>query len=182
MSAAEFSDRRSGGLKAQLLERLHDPTQLRICVVAAVLLAGYAAVFVPLDGRIAQTTRKLGREAKMIELAANLERLQKQYSVLEPRVPRQADTKEWVQYVLDGIRRLPLKMTKFDCRQPKQFGPLKVVIFQIELEGTFFDLDKFLRWLESNHRLFRVDDLSIGSSQEEKGALSMKLTVLGLSG
>ena len=80
--------------------------------MAAVLLAGYYAVFVPLDARIAQTTNKLGRETKLIALAANLERLQKQYSVLEPRVPRQTDTKEWVQYVLDGIRRLPLKMNQ----------------------------------------------------------------------
>jgi Tfp pilus assembly protein PilO len=182
MSAAESNDRRAGGLKTRLLESLHNPTRLRICVMAAVLLAGYYAVFVPLDARVAQTTKKLGRETKMLELAANLERLQTQYSALEPRVPRQADTKEWVQYVLDGIRRLPLKMVRLDCRDPKQFGPLRVVIFQIELEGTFFDLDRFLRWVESDRRLFRVDEVSISPMQGGLGGTSMKLTVLGLSG
>ncbi len=182
MSGAESGDRRSGGLKVRLLDSLHNPTQLRICVMAAVLLAGYYAIFVPLDTRIAQATNKLGRETKLIALAANLERFRKQYSALEPRVPRQADTKQWVQYVLDGIRRLPLKMNRFDCREPKQFGPLRVITFQIELEGTFFDLDRFLRWVESDQRLFRVDDVSISPLHGATGGAGMRLTVLGLSG
>jgi Tfp pilus assembly protein PilO len=183
MSATEPGDRRSGGLKARLLESLHNPTQLRVCVIAAVLLAGYYAAFVPLDARIDATTKKLARETKLIKLAANLERLQKQYAAVEPRVPRQVDTKQWVQYVLDGIRRLPLKMNKLDCRPPKQLGPLTVFTFQIDLEGTFYDLDKFLRWVESDQRLLRVDDVLISPIQSSKGPMaSMRLTLLGLSG
>jgi Tfp pilus assembly protein PilO len=182
MSATDSGDRRTDGWQAKLLQRLHDPMQLRICVIAIVLLAGYAAVYLPLSSRIAKTTKKLAWETKAIEQAADFESLQKQYLALEQRVPSQTDSKEWVQYVLEGIRHHALKMSQFDCREPKPFGPFKVVTLQIELGGTFFELDKFLRWLESNERLFRVDSVSIGSSQGSKSGLTMRLTVLGLSG
>ncbi len=182
MTAAETADRRASGWKAGLLERLHDPVQLRICVVAAVLLAGYGAVYMPLDARITETTGRLNRETNMVRLAARMEGLQKQCLAFENRLPRQTDAKEWVQYLLEGIRRLPLKMCAFDCREPKRVGPFKVIVFRIELEGTFFDLDKFLRWLELNPRMLRVDEISLGRLQGDEGAMTMKLTVLGLSG
>jgi type II secretory pathway component PulM len=182
VNATESTDRRSGGWRSKLLQRLHDPIQLRVCVVATLLLVGYAAIYVPLGRRIGRTTKNLNRQNRAIDLAAEYERLQKQYAPLEHRVPAQTDAKEWAQYVLEGVRHHALKMNQFDCHEPKQFGPFKVVTFQIELVGTFFELDKFLRWLESNDRLFRVDSISIGSSQSDKGGLTMRMTVLGLSG
>ncbi|MEN6458366.1 MAG: hypothetical protein ABFC63_05500 [Thermoguttaceae bacterium] len=182
MVPQEPGDRRNSKLKARLLEALHNPTQLRVCVIGAILLIGYYAVFVPLDGRIAQTTRKLAQQRTILDQAANLEQLQKQYSVLDPRVPQRANSEEWVQYLLNGIRGMPVKMNALECREPKQFGPLKVFSFHIELEGTFFDLDKFLRWIESNRRLFRVDEVTITPMMGAVGGGIMRLTLLGLSG
>jgi Tfp pilus assembly protein PilO len=180
MSDEQPADRRNSKWKARAIEALHDPTQLRIIIVATVLLAGYCAIYMPLDDRIAASTKKLEREVKVTELAAKVEHVQKEYAALAHRVPEQSDAKEWVQYMLEGIRRLPVKMGRFDCRDPKPFGKLKVIVFQIDLEGTFFDLDKFLRWLESNKRLLRVDDFAL--SPTSGGRLTMRLTILGLSG
>ncbi len=89
------TDERRADLKSSLLERLHDPLQLRICVVAVVLLAGYFGVYVPLNGQITETTQKLDRDRKMLELAGSVERLQKQFHQFENRVPQQTDSKEW---------------------------------------------------------------------------------------
>ena len=97
-------------------------------------------------------------------------------------MPQQADTKEWVQYVLEGIRQLPLKLAKLDCREPKTVGPYRVIVLQIELEGRSSTWTRFLRWLESNRRLLRADDMTTRAAAQRKRAMTMQLTVLGLTG
>ena len=72
--------------------------------MAVVLLTGYLAVYRPLSDQIDETTRKVDRDRKMLDLAGGIEQLQKQYHSLEDRLPQQVDTKEWVQYMLEGIR------------------------------------------------------------------------------
>ncbi|MGD0897141.1 MAG: type 4a pilus biogenesis protein PilO [Thermoguttaceae bacterium] len=183
MIPTDTGERRTD-LKAQLLARLHDPLQLRICVIGVALLAGYVGIYMPLAARIAETTGKLARERKLGELADGLERLQVQCGSFAKRLPPQADSKEWMQYVYEGIRRLPLRLFKLDALAPRQVGPFQAIALQIEVEGTYFDLDQFLRWLESNPRLFRTDDidLALAKGKDNKDTLVMKLTVLGMAG
>jgi Tfp pilus assembly protein PilO len=189
MALTETGERRAD-LKAKLFERMHDPLQLRVFLIGAVLLAGYAGVYAPLAAQIAETTTKLSREQKMAELAASLEQLQARCDRFAKRIPPQTDSKEWLQYMHEGIRRFPLKLVKLDCLTPRQVGRYKAVVLTVALEGSFFDLDQFLRWLESNPRLLRVDDISIapvgGNASGNKGGawnkddMIMQLTVLGL--
>ena len=190
MIPAETGERRAG-LKAHLLDRLHDPLQLRILLIGLVLAAGYG-VYMPLSAQIAETTDKLSRERKMAQLADSLEQLQAQQRSFEKRLPHQADSKEWMQYMHEGIRGFPLKLSRLDCLGPRQIGPYRVVVLQIELEGSLFDLDLFLRWLESSPRLFRADEISIAlakakqqgkeKSEQNLDDMVMKLTVLGMAG
>ncbi len=182
MTAPATGERRGGSaLKRGLLKHLHDPLEFRLCVIAVVLTTGYFAVYSPLNDQITATTNKLKRDAKLLELAESIERLQKQYHSFGDRVPQQTDTKEWMEYLLNGIRQLPLKMAKIDCIDPKAFGPYRVVVFQIELEGSFYDADKFLAWLESNSRLLRVDAVRISPSRSGNDSVTMHLNVLGLT-
>ena len=186
MTPTETGERRTD-LKAQLLERLHDPLQLRICVIGAVLLIGYGGVYMPLTAQIAETTQKIEREQKMAELADSLEPLQAQCGSFAKRISQPAESKQWTQYVHEGVRRFPLTLTKLDYLPPKQFGPYKAVVLRIELEGSFFDLDQFLRWLDSNPRLFRADDINIAlangkeNGNTNKDDMMMQLTVLGMA-
>lgn len=181
MNASEATERRGATWKSTLADRLHDPTQLRLFVIAAVLAAGYFAVYVPLSERIQTTSRELAQAERLIEIAEKMEQLQKQYETFEARVPCQTDSKEWVQYLLEGIRRFPLRLARLDCRDQKQLGPYKIVVIQVELEGSFFDMDKFLRWIESNHRLLRADQVRIGPSRDNEKVMAMQLTVLGVT-
>lgn len=181
MNTPETVDRRAN-LKAKLLERLHNPVQLRVGVMAVVILAGYGAIYMPLSGRIYETSKKLDHDKQLLVLADRMEHLQGQYRAFQDRVPQNADTKEWVHYVLEGIRGFPLKLSKLGCEKPKQIGPYKAVALKVDLEGSFVEIDKFLRWLESNHRLFRVDDLKLAPGHGGDDNMSMQLTILGLTG
>jgi Tfp pilus assembly protein PilO len=183
MGATENGERR-GGLKANLLQRLHDPLQVRICVVGVALLAGYGAVYLPLRARIDATARKLSEDQKLAALVDSAEQLRAQCGSFAKRLPPQADSKEWMQYVHEGVRQFPLKLCKLESSDPKSVGPCKAVVLQVEVEGPFADLDGFLRWLESNPRLFRADEISIGpaKAKQQNGTMLMKLTVLGLAG
>ena len=187
MASTETGERRAD-LKSQLLERLHDPLQLRILLIGVVLLVGYTGIYEPLSAQIAETRGNIGREQKMAELAASLEQLQARCDSFAKRIPQPDDSKEWIwiQYMREGIRRFPLKLTKLDCLTPMQVGPYRATVLMIGLEGSFYDLDQFLRWLESNPRLLRVDDISIALAEDSTGGagnkdiMIMQLTVLGL--
>ncbi len=190
MTAPETGERRAD-FKAQLLQRLHDPLQLRIFLLAVVLLVGYFGVYSPLTAKIGETTEKLKREQTLAGLAESLEHLQATCAGFAKRIPQQADSKEWIQYMHEGVRRLPVKLTKLDCLTPRKVGPYRAVVLSMAMEGSFFDLDQFLRWLESNPRLLRVDTITISLAKgDTKGSvdgasvnrneLMMQLTVLGM--
>ena len=166
--------------KTRLLDRLHDPLQLRICVAGTVLLIGYFAVYTPLSGDIQETARKLTHEQKMVNLARNVEDLRAEYRRFRDRLPAGADSKEWVQYVLNGMRKFPVRLASMDCDVPRDLGPYKAVVLRIEVEGGFFALDGYLRWLESNPRLVRADSIRIAPSRSNINVLVMQITVLGV--
>jgi hypothetical protein len=174
------------GLKSRLLDRLRDPNQLRVIVTALVLLAAYTCVYAPLSGKIAETTAEIDRQKNLCQLASDVEHLRAQYRGFIERLPRPgvpgapSDSKEWVQYLLAGLRGFPLRLTVLDCDPVREVGPYKAAVLRVELEGDFFDVDAFLRWLESNPRLLRIDSLSISAPQGRGSVLSVRLTVLGM--
>ncbi len=62
--------------KAKLLERLHNPAQLKGLVTGLVLLVGYAGIYMPLSSGMEEKTRKLAREQTHLGLARDVEHLQ----------------------------------------------------------------------------------------------------------
>jgi Tfp pilus assembly protein PilO len=199
MTPGPTGDRR-GGLKAQLIDWLHEPLGLRIAVVGAILLAGYGGVYTPLSAQIGTMDRKITREQKLAVLAEKLEQLQMHCKQIEKWLPKQTDNKEWMQYMLDGIRKFPLKLVRLDFLAPRPVGPYQALVMRIEVEGSYFQLDQLLRWLETNPRLLRVDDINIGLAKQEQQSFGrtmgrekekkeenrdnmvMGITVLGLGG
>ncbi len=175
----------TGDTKAQLrelAEQLHDPFRLRIVVTGVMLAVGYVAIFMPLSGRIEETTRKLSDERKRQVLANEIDCLRAQVEKFQSRLPEDTDSNQWVKYVLDGIRRFPLKLNGMDSQSPQRVGPYEVVVLRIDLEGEFKELDSFLYWLETNQRLFRVDSARIAPTRNANGKLTMQLNLLGLKG
>ena len=168
--------------KDKLLEWLRDRTRFRVVVVVVMLLAGYLCIYLPLSGKIDDGTRALRREENLRDLARSIEHLRAQYRGFAGRLPKQTDSKEWVAYVLNGIRKFPLRLVTLDCEAPRELGPYRAVALRIELEGAFSNMDALLRWLDSNERLFRIDAVRIAPSQSNKEVLTLQLTVLGAMG
>lgn len=176
------SDDSKTDLKARLFEWLHDPVHLHAAVTATVVAVAYLGIYMPLNGQIEQTSAEVRHARKLLELAGDIESLRAQYQSFRGRLPKQSDPNEWVQYVLGGLRRFPLKLAALDCDSPRPMGPYSTVVMRMELEGGFFAMDAFLRWLESNERLFRLDSLKIAPSRSSNEIQVMQITLLGVMG
>jgi len=161
---------------------LQNPTHLRAILTGLVLLVGYAGVYSPLSADIDDSGRKLAAAAKRLELVHEVEHLRHQYKNFKDRVPEKSDTNEWVQYVLGGVRSFPLKMVVLAPDVMREIGPYKVVVLKIEIQGDLRDLNDFLKWLETNERLVRVDMVRVQPPRKEDEMLIMNLTVLGIMG
>jgi Tfp pilus assembly protein PilO len=184
MSANEGQDRR-GDKKSAVFDYLHNPTQLRMFLMAVVLGVGYTAIYLPLDTTIAATTRKLVDAKRRLALADDLDVVQKQFRQIQSRIPNSPDASEWMQYVLSGLRQTPLRLDSFSPDTPKAMGTYQILTIKIKVSGSFEDIDKFLYWLESNPRLFRVDSvrlISLGAKGAEAGNVVMDLVVVGVIG
>jgi Tfp pilus assembly protein PilO len=173
---------RKPSFQGRLINRLYDPLQLRVFLTGTVLVAGYLAIYSPLSDRIEASSRQLTAETKRLDLAREIEHLRSQFAKFKDRIPEKSDAKEWVQYVLDGMRRFPLKLVTLDSEPLKEVGPYKAVSLRIELEGSFPDMNGFLEWLETNDRLFRIDQVRIQPHRSGNGAMVMQLNVLGVMG
>ncbi len=184
MSATEGRERRADK-KDGLMERLHDPTQLRVVLMLIVLAIGYGAIFMPFDKVVADARRDLAQSEKLLKLAGEVDLLRKEYRLVETRLAKSTDSNEWMQYVLEKIRQSPLTLVSFNPGVVDSLGPYKVVTLKIKLSGAFGELDEFLCWIESNPRLFRVNNIALGAvrgKDKATGRVEMELTVLGLMG
>jgi hypothetical protein len=145
-----------------------------------VLLIGYACVYLPLEGAIAETDRQLQLEQQHLQLVRDTGELRNQFARLRASLPDKTDPNEWVQYVLGGIRQFPVKLVNLDSEAPRTLGPYRVVVLRVELEGGFDDLNRLLHWLETNQRLMRVDTIKVEPNRRNESTLVMQMTVLGV--
>ncbi len=161
------------------LERLHDPLRLRIGLTAVVLVIAYVGVYWPFSERIAEVDSQLARDEKRLATAHDIEQMQARYRQVAPRIPSSKDSHEFVEYVLRGIQeRSALRLVELKPEATTHVGPYQAAAVSLELEGSFRELSEFLRWLEVNPRLLRVDSVEIMPRQ--KGCLSMHMRIVGL--
>jgi Tfp pilus assembly protein PilO len=167
--------------QTRLADQLHNSGRLRILVAAGIITLAYVGIYWPLDAKVADTKRRLTLEENRQQLILDIEKLRDEVKNFKDRVPAQTDTNEWVQYVLGGIRKFPVKVAVLDPAERQRIGPYSIIVLQIELEGMFHDLDAFIHWLESNDRLIRLDAVKL-TPVRGGPVLQMQLTVLGLMG
>ena len=100
----------------------------------------------------------------LCQLASDVEHLRTQYQGFAARLPKQSDSKEWVQYLLDGIRRFPLRLTGLDCDPVRDVGPYKAAVLRVELEGTFSTWTPCSAGWNRIPGLLRIDSVRISPS------------------
>jgi hypothetical protein len=177
---------KKASLKAQLLERMHDPFQMRLIVTGLILVVGYGAVYWPLSNDIVDTQDRLSAAQKRLQLTKDIVALRAEFKRCQPRLSSTPETNEWIQYLLGELRKKPVNLVNMDFLPPREVGPYKAIVLRIQLEATFQDLHNVLSWLETNERLYRVDNISLLPPQRGQGNnatyLLMELTLLGLMG
>ena len=73
--------------KQKLLDRLHDPLQLRLVLCATLLAAWYWLGYSPMSDRIARTTANLRRDRQLLALATEVESLRAEADNFAHRLP-----------------------------------------------------------------------------------------------
>jgi hypothetical protein len=163
-------------------ERLKDPLQLRITVAAVFLFGWYFGIYEPLGASMRTSAKERTAVMTHMLLARDIEALRGEVDKLRPRLPIGADANEWVEYLLGAIREYPVRLLKLEPLGTKKHGPFAVIVLRIELSGQYDDLIKMLAWVESNDRLLRVDSVGIDPARSGGGAMTLKMTVLGVNG
>lgn len=164
----------------KLADALRNPTRLKLLVCGATLAVAYFGIYGPLGDRIARASRTV-KEAETREATArDAEFLRSQVELFQTRLATNPDPNETTQYVLDGIRALPVKLNRLDLNGTVTVGPYEGVILHVEVSGDVKQLDKLLAWLETNERLFRIDALRIEPPRGNSPDAKMVLSLLGL--
>lgn len=165
--------------KAQLTKLLGHPAKMRVAVLAAMVGLAVAAIYMPSSDRIVRQRKLVAAEQKRLEAIREVEALRKEAKEYAPRISKDGDTSEWVQYLLEGCRGAKVRLRDMQTKEPRKIGPYGAVCLSMEVQGNFQQLRQFLEWLEQSDRLLRVDMMRI---EKLPDVLLMKVNILGLTG
>jgi Tfp pilus assembly protein PilO len=173
---------RKRGAMAALLERLHNPLQLRAFLTVALLLSWYVAFYRPVAEEIDRTAARTERERRRVRVAREVEHLRGQLRKFRDRVPEKTDSNEWVQFFLALVREHPIKLVMLDTDAPKELGAYRAMVVRVDVEGRYRDVNEFLRRVEADRRLLRIDLIRLDPVRNADGVVSAKLVVVGVMG
>ena len=161
-------------------DRLRHPYRLRLVVSGLALAIGYFGVYTPLNQRILRASRACRDAQQRQKTAHAVEMLQAQVALFQSRLSPGPDANECIQYVLNGVRALPLQLVQLDAAGREAIGPYGTLGLQIEVSGEVQQLDAFVAWLETNPRLFRIDSIHFDPPRGQRTDASLRLLLLAL--
>lgn len=181
--SANATAAKPGAMKIGVLKILHNPLQLRVLLMLAIFGGWYQGFYQPVSLGIDGAGQQTERGKKRLALATDVERLRIQVDKFKKRLPEKTDPNEWVQYMMDGVRKFPgLRQVLLDTDGEKELGPFKGIVIKLQVEGGFRDVDALLRWIESNPRLIRVDSIKLEPSKGKRSMMDAHLVVIGVMG
>jgi hypothetical protein len=180
---------KNSALVANLVRRLHDPSQLRWILTGLVSALGGLVVYLPLAGRADDSERKYAHEKKRLNLVKDIEHLRDDYKAIKQRIPAKSDASEWAAYLYHMLSdedspflkecKGHLRLVDMNTSPVRNMAPYRLAYASLVLEGEYCDLDRFLRWLDTNERLLRVDNIKL-EVNERGDALQMRVVVVGV--
>ncbi|MFA5293671.1 MAG: hypothetical protein WC496_11660 [Phycisphaerae bacterium] len=163
--------------KALFERHLGSPVKMRLATMGGLLVLTIVLVYMPLSKEIKKSKKLLSSEKERNSCIMEHEKLQKQVEIFHSIIGEKSDTNEWVQYLLDGMRKFPVKLKGMESKQQRKVGPYRAAALSMEIEGTFAELKKYVEWVESSPRLVRIDTLQI---EQRSSGLLLKILVLGI--
>lgn len=115
---------------------------------------------------------------KEIDLVkASLESLTQQFNLVSARLPREIQMAE-VFKIIDGIaRKSELSIKKMEPQTSRKEQVIEIVPIQITAEGKYYELIKFLHYVTSIERIFRVQNLQVRAQDEARMGAPVKITL-----
>jgi hypothetical protein len=163
--------------KALAEKHLGDPVELRLITVGVLLVLVIGLVYIPFSNDINNNKRLYSLEKERNGYITDCEKLQKQAELLRALISQKSDTNEWVNFLLDGLRKFQVKLHGMESKQQRKVGPYRAAAFSMEIEGSFPQLKTYVEWLESSQSLIRIDSVQF---EKKPAALTMKVMVLGV--
>ena len=163
--------------KSQIAALIGDPIKMRLAVVFAVAALGVGGIYYPLSGQIAEKRAAVAAEKERLETVQQVESLRRDVTEFRSRIGKQSDSNEWVQYLLDGSRKIGVQLRGMEIKEPRKIGPYMAVSLQMEVQGTYPQVQSFVEWLDQSDRLLRVESLRL---EKTPNIILMKIYVLGL--
>jgi Tfp pilus assembly protein PilO len=163
-----------------ILKQLSHLVKLRMILVLAILAGWYILYFGPLSERMAATVSRTTRERRSGATAREIEQLKKALAPARMLMLTGADVHELMRHVIDRLRSSPLKLIDLKPEKPRDQSPYEAIGLQLKLEGCFTDIDKFLAWVETDHRLLRIDSNKLDPTSRDPGRLLDQITMLTL--
>jgi type II secretory pathway component PulM len=171
--------------KQQLEGILRSPTRLRAVITIFLVGLWYFAIYQPAVTQIDEKQRQLDGERKRLLLASNIEDLRNENDRFRRRFPTQTDQNAAVQYLIEGVRAFPLKLTNLDHKMPKDVGPFKTMFVTLGVEGEYPTLEKLVRWVETNPRMYRIDQIMLDPPRfgvTAQNSYKLQLVIMGVLG
>jgi hypothetical protein len=170
---------KNSALLRNVVKRFNDPAQLRWIMMGFVLCAGVVGVYMPLSGRADDAERRANHEKERLALIKDLEHLRADYTDIKKHIVKM-DPSDWATYLNEGTRMFKgLRVLSMETQSTRSMPPYRLAVLTIVLEGTFPLFDQYLRWLDTNERLLRVDTVKIEPS-DRGDSLQMKVLVQGI--
>jgi Tfp pilus assembly protein PilO len=166
--------------KQAILRQLRQPLKLRLLLCVVVITLWYVLFFSPLSEQTAATTAKIITERKRVATAREIDQLKKAMAPFKGRVPAGSDANELMRHVIAQIRSSPLKLLDLKPEKSKDLGPYEAISLKLTLEGRFPEIDEFLRRVEIDERLLRIDAIKLDPVAKDPGRLTAQVSLVGL--
>jgi Tfp pilus assembly protein PilO len=168
--------------KRAILEQLRQPLKLRLVLCFATIIGWYVLFFSPLSEQTTATTAKIVTERKRVATARLIEQLKKDMVPYQQGcIPAGADLAGLMRHLIDHMQKSPLKLLDLKPEKPKDLGPYETLGLHLTLEGRFAEIDEFLRWVETDQRLLRIDHIKLDPTSKDPNRLAAQVVLLSLA-
>jgi Tfp pilus assembly protein PilO len=167
--------------KQVILNQIRQPLKLRLLLCSAIITGWYVLFFSPLSEQTIAAAAKIDAERKRVATARQIEQLKKAMAPYKGRVHAGTDIHELMQHVIAEMRSSPLKLLDLKPEKPKALGSYEALGLRLTLEGRFAEFDEFLRWVETDQRLLRIDSIKLDPLSTDPSRLMGQVVVLSLA-
>ena len=165
--------------KQLILGHLRHPLKLRFLLCVTIVAGWYFLFYSPLSKQMAATTS--GISSAQEAGTARVRAAQEGAGTVSETDTEEADANDLMHHVIDHIRTSPMKLLDLKPEKPKDLGPYEAFGFRLTLEGRFAEIYEFLKWVETDRRLLRIDSFKLRPAIQQPGRLTAQLVLLSLA-